>query len=231
MKKYLFITFSILTCCGIQEDTDGLFLSYVNMETSNQTKWSLNSYENEISIDYYNAIEIEGLNLIDFPRVESEEEKDYLFSLFTYTEWMIDSIIDDESITENRQQWFWLTKKTIMQNSELYSLGNVKFCNEFKSYLFVKKRYEQCYGVIQLYAVNVKNEIVVSVVQLNNLFTSYCGDYGDYKTEVSYQPRKRKCVLQLTRGNLLSGEINTRTENTSFRFSSEGKIIWENNNN
>ena len=77
---------------------------------------------------------------------------------------------------------------------------------------------DECYDNILLYNINVSNGFVVSVVQLNKLFASFCGDYGNFKTDVFYQPQRRRCLLQSSRCSLAMGEKHTSSETTSFVF-------------
>lgn len=230
MKKYLIIALFVLTCCSSGKEIDEGFLFYTNMDSFGRdyTEWVVKTYDHSISIGSFNKMRIESLDLCDYPFVESEDDKDCLYTLFSLSQWMSASIIGDE-LTRNPEHWLWFNKHC-MRNSIIHSLGKIGFCDSFESYLFAYHSFDPFYNLIKLYAVNVKNGLVVSVVELNHLHTS-CGDYGDFKTDVSYYPRKRKCVLCSTHEGIFMEEQHTTKSCTSFVFSPEGKIIWENNNN
>jgi len=211
------------------EKNDG-FLFYANISVEDSVAWQINPLEDKISIDGYNELNLADMNLNEFKSVESEEDKNFLFGLITYSEWMFDSIADsgEDGMTQNYENWFWFTNEMLKENYTLYSIGKVDFCNDFESYLFAMRSSDECYDNILLFNINVSNGLVVSVVQLNKLFTSSCGDYGYFKTDVFYQLQRRRCLLQSSRGSLAMGEKHTNSENTSFVFSPEGRIIWSN---
>lgn len=218
------------SCHSLTEKKEG-FLFFANIAEEDSVAWIINSIENKMSIDRYNYLNLVDLNLNEYKCIESNEDKDFLFALITYTEWMFDSIADaDEGgMTQNYENWFWFTNKLFKDKYALYSIGKVDFDKNFESYLFAIRSSDMCHDSILLYCINVSNGFVVSVVQLNNRFASFCGDYGDFKTDVSYQSRRRRCVLQSTRSSHFVKEKHKSRESTLFNFSSEGRIIWSNN--
>lgn len=226
MKKIVILCLFFLNCCGLGNETNNGFLFYANIDNTIQVQniWTINTFDNNLSIDDMTALEIEKLDLINYPCVDSEEDKDYLFTLITYTEWKYDSIANVDDMTQHQDNWFWWTKKTIMQNSTIHTLGKIKFCDDFESYLFAKHSFDDRYNSIQLYAVNVFNECVVSIVQLNSLLRSV---HIDSNTDVIYQPHKKKCILYTTRYCHDNEEDYITNESTMFFFSPEGRIQWK----
>ncbi len=217
------------SCLSLTEKNDG-FLFYANIAEEDSVAWLINPIDDIISIDRYNELNLNELNLNEYKCVESEEDKNSLFDLITYSEWMFDSIADsgEDGTTQNYENWFWFTNKMLKDNYTIYSIGKIVFYNDFESYLFAMHSSDMCYVNIVLYDINVRNGCVVSIVQLNKLFSSFCGDYGGSKTDVSYKPLERRCFLRTSRSGLSMEEKHVSSECTSFVFSLEGRIIWNN---
>lgn len=207
---------------------EGNWFAYYNFSDNAQKQWKIKTIPQKFfSIEEFNSLDLEKLDLEDFKLIVDETEKEELLDIIPYTKWTIDSSSYEPIGLEspiNQEEWLYLEKKRLKNEINLYALGNIEFVSGINSVLIVRQDSSDRYYQLILLSINIRDNSVVSIVEL--------GEYGDFislstqsvNRTIYYNKRKRKFNMHEVRRSLFMDEICTTNEDYYFRIETDGSV-------
>lgn len=227
-KPILFLLILAVYGCSVStEENEWIF--FYNFKDTEQAKWDLKTLpENTISIEEFNSLDLEKLDLNVTKLITDETVKDKLYDLIPFTKWVLDSISNEPIGLEspiNKEHWLYFEKKRLKENTNLYFLGNIEFVPGIKSVLVAKQNSDDKFYSHTILCININNNHVVSIVEM--------GNYSDYislsvqhaENTPFYSQRKRKCIIDEKTISLFLDERDTTERRYAFRFDPCGMVV------
>lgn len=228
MKKLLFIIVTLYSIqfisCSPSKDNDG-FLFYVNIKSEDTLAWTTDFQTKDISEKEYNSLELNTLDTSCCYKL-SKESEDKAYTVITLTDWTFDSIASIDEMTNNRENWFWFTKSTMVENTNMYTIGSINFQPTYKTQLIVLNNNNTDYKQVSLYGINVLNNRIVSATRLGEYTKNISMSYTEF---AHYNSRKQEFIIKSIREESFHGETHKSTSSAHFTLSEYGKVIWNPN--